>query len=57
MDGNYYINESGLEELKENDQIVFRYCSKKGSPMMNQIQMVPFTILLALLTRIRMSWV
>jgi len=30
MDGNYYINESGLEELKENDQIVFRYCSEEG---------------------------
>jgi len=30
MDGNYYIDKTGLEELKENDQIVFRYCSEEG---------------------------
>jgi len=29
-EGNYYINEVGLKELKDNNQIVFRYCSKNG---------------------------
>jgi len=29
-DGNYYIDEAGLEALEENDQIVFRYVSKSG---------------------------
>lgn len=29
-EGNYYINEDGLKELYENEQIVFRYCSSIG---------------------------
>jgi phosphoribosylformylglycinamidine synthase subunit PurQ / glutaminase len=30
-EGNYYIDESGLEELKNNEQIIFRYCDKDGN--------------------------
>lgn len=30
-EGNYYIDEQGLQELKENNQIVFRYCNKDGT--------------------------
>ena len=30
-DGNYFIPEEGLRKLKENDQIVFRYCDEGGS--------------------------
>ena len=30
-EGNYYIDERGLEELKKNNQIVFRYCDKNGN--------------------------
>jgi phosphoribosylformylglycinamidine synthase len=29
-EGNYYIDEKGLRELKSNNQIVLRYCSKTG---------------------------
>lgn len=29
-EGNYYIDKEGLEELEENSQIVFRYCSSEG---------------------------
>jgi len=29
-EGNYYIDKNGLEELKKNKQIVFRYCSPSG---------------------------
>ncbi|MGB9731548.1 MULTISPECIES: phosphoribosylformylglycinamidine synthase subunit PurQ [Calditerrivibrio] len=29
-EGNYYIDEKGLEELKDNNQILFRYCSESG---------------------------
>jgi len=29
-DGNYYISEEGLKELKDNNQIVFRYCNPQG---------------------------
>jgi len=29
-DGNYFIPEEDLNQLKENDQIVFRYCDEKG---------------------------
>jgi phosphoribosylformylglycinamidine synthase len=29
-EGNYYINEEGLRELKRSSQIVFRYCSREG---------------------------
>lgn len=29
-EGNYYIDDTGLKELKKNKQIVFRYCSKEG---------------------------
>ena len=32
-DGNYYIDEEGLEELKKNNQILVRYCDKDGNPM------------------------
>lgn len=30
-DGNYYIDEKGLEELKQNKQILLTYCDKNGS--------------------------
>lgn len=30
-EGNYYIDEKGLKELKKNKQIVFRYCDKNGN--------------------------
>ena len=29
-EGNYYIDAAGLKELKDNNQIVFRYCSAAG---------------------------
>jgi phosphoribosylformylglycinamidine synthase len=29
-EGNYYIDEAGLKNLKKNNQIVFRYCSREG---------------------------
>ncbi len=29
-EGNYYCDEAALEELKQNDQIVFRYCTPDG---------------------------
>lgn len=29
-EGNYYIDDGGLRKLKENNQIVFRYCSEDG---------------------------
>ena len=29
-EGNYYIDNQGLSELKENNQIAFRYCTKEG---------------------------
>ncbi|QDG49215.1 phosphoribosylformylglycinamidine synthase subunit PurQ [Persicimonas caeni] len=29
-EGNYFIDEDGLAELRDNDQIVFEYCSKDG---------------------------
>jgi phosphoribosylformylglycinamidine synthase I len=29
-DGNYFISEEGLKRLKDNDQIVFRYCDPSG---------------------------
>lgn len=29
-EGNYYCDEAALEELKRNDQIVFRYCTPDG---------------------------
>ncbi len=29
-DGNYFIPEDGLNQLLENDQVVFRYCEEKG---------------------------
>jgi phosphoribosylformylglycinamidine synthase I len=32
-DGNYFIPEEGLNQLRENDQIVFRYCDGKGEIM------------------------
>jgi len=30
-EGNYYIGDEGLKSLKENNQIVFRYCDKDGT--------------------------
>jgi len=30
-DGNYFIPEDGLRKLKENHQIVFRYCDEDGN--------------------------
>ncbi len=32
-DGNYYIDDAGLEELKKNNQILARYCNENGEPM------------------------
>ncbi len=32
-DGNYFIDEKGLQELKANNQILLRYCDKEGNPM------------------------
>ena len=29
-EGNYYINEQGLEDLEKNRQVVFRYCNAQG---------------------------
>jgi phosphoribosylformylglycinamidine synthase len=29
-EGNYYIDAAGLQELRDNNQIVFRYCSAQG---------------------------
>ncbi|MDD5084465.1 MAG: phosphoribosylformylglycinamidine synthase subunit PurQ [Candidatus Omnitrophica bacterium] len=29
-EGNYYIDPAGLEELRDNEQVVFRYCSARG---------------------------
>ncbi|MFH0732384.1 MAG: phosphoribosylformylglycinamidine synthase subunit PurQ [Candidatus Omnitrophota bacterium] len=29
-EGNYYIDKKGLKKLQDNNQIVFRYCSKQG---------------------------
>lgn len=29
-EGNYYIDENGLSELKQNNQIAFRYCTREG---------------------------
>ncbi len=29
-DGSYYIDEKGLSELKENNQVLLRYCDKNG---------------------------
>ncbi len=29
-EGNYYIENDGLKELEDNDQIVFQYCDKNG---------------------------
>ena len=30
-DGNYFIQDEGLKQLEENDQIIFRYCDEKGN--------------------------
>ncbi|MBN1521811.1 MAG: phosphoribosylformylglycinamidine synthase subunit PurQ [Candidatus Aureabacteria bacterium] len=30
-EGNYYIDDKGLEELKENGQVIFRYCLSDGT--------------------------
>ncbi|WP_419768080.1 phosphoribosylformylglycinamidine synthase I [Arcobacter sp.] len=30
-DGNYFIDEAGLKELEENDQILLKYCDEKGN--------------------------
>lgn len=30
-EGNYYIDEKGLADLKKNNQIVFRYCDEQGN--------------------------
>ena len=32
-DGNYYIDDEGLNELKRNNQILVRYCDEAGNPM------------------------
>jgi phosphoribosylformylglycinamidine synthase len=29
-EGNYYLPEAELEELEENDQVIFRYCDENG---------------------------
>lgn len=33
MDGNYFIDEPGLADLIENEQIVFRYCNETGETL------------------------
>ncbi|MBZ4672028.1 phosphoribosylformylglycinamidine synthase subunit PurQ [Deferribacterales bacterium Es71-Z0220] len=33
MDGNYFIDEPGLADLIENEQIVFRYCNDTGETL------------------------
>lgn len=30
-EGNYFIDKNGLDELKRNDQILFKYCDKDGN--------------------------
>jgi phosphoribosylformylglycinamidine synthase len=30
-EGNYFIDDEGLQKLKENDQIAFRYCDENGN--------------------------
>ncbi len=32
-DGNYYIDEQGLKELRENDQILLTYCDENGNTL------------------------
>jgi len=32
-EGNYFIDEVGLQELKENNQILLTYCDKNGEPL------------------------
>ena len=32
-DGNYYIDEEGLKDLKKNNQILVRYCDEDGNPV------------------------
>jgi len=32
-DGNYYIDDAGLAELKANNQILLRYCDSSGEPI------------------------
>ena len=32
-EGNYFIDEVGLQELKENNQILLTYCDKDGNPL------------------------
>lgn len=32
-DGNYYIDNSGLKSLEENEQILLRYCDSEGNPV------------------------
>ncbi len=32
-DGNYYIDEEGLKDLKKNNQILVRYCDEDGNPI------------------------
>ncbi|MEE3206470.1 MAG: phosphoribosylformylglycinamidine synthase I, partial [Pseudomonadota bacterium] len=29
-DGNYFINKKGIKEIKDNEQIAFRYCNAEG---------------------------
>ncbi|MDX1618972.1 MAG: phosphoribosylformylglycinamidine synthase I, partial [Balneolaceae bacterium] len=29
-EGNYFIDEEGLEKLRDNEQVVFRYCDRRG---------------------------
>ena len=30
-DGNYFIDENGLKDLEDNDQIILKYCDDKGA--------------------------
>ena len=32
-DGNYYIDDAGLKELEDNEQILLRYCDQNGNPV------------------------
>lgn len=32
-DGAYYIDQNSLQKMKQNEQILFKYCTKDGNPM------------------------
>ena len=41
-DGSYFINDDGLEKLKDNNQIAFVYCDQKGiEPFLDAMEGIP----------------